>query len=79
MGNNKPIMTVKEVAEYLRVTTTTIYRYLEDGKLPHFKMGRYLRIRREDVETFVEQQLAVKTDYEAITQIQEEIEEDADA
>jgi excisionase family DNA binding protein len=53
----KAIMTAKEVADYLRVTKATIYRYLEDGKLPYFKMGRYIRIRREDVERFVEQQM----------------------
>jgi excisionase family DNA binding protein len=33
------IMTVSEVAEYLRIHTTTVYRLLKQGKLPAFRVG----------------------------------------
>jgi excisionase family DNA binding protein len=50
-------MTVHEVAEYLRLTDSTMYNYLKTGRLPSFKLGRYLRIRRADVEQFIAQQM----------------------
>jgi excisionase family DNA binding protein len=37
------LMTVDEVADYLRVTEKTIYRLLERGKIPATKVGRQWR------------------------------------
>jgi len=37
-------MTVTEVADYLRTTTTTIYRWLKEGKLTASKIGKEWRI-----------------------------------
>jgi excisionase family DNA binding protein len=33
------IMTVREVAQYLRIHSTTVYRLLKQGKLPAFRVG----------------------------------------
>ena len=33
------IMTVKEVADYLRVNQRTVYRLAVDGRIPGFKVG----------------------------------------
>ncbi len=33
------VMTVKEVADYLRVNQRTVYRLAVDRKLPGFKVG----------------------------------------
>lgn len=43
------IMTVKEVAEYLRVHPTTVYRLLRQGKLPAFRIGSDWRFRQADL------------------------------
>ena len=32
-------MTIREVAEYLKLTEKTAYRYAADGKIPGFKVG----------------------------------------
>ena len=46
-------MTVREVAEYLSVTTFAIYQWLTLGKLKGYKAGEAWRIRKEDVEKFL--------------------------
>lgn len=50
-----PYMTQDEVAGYLRVSTRTVKRWVHDGKLPATRLSQTcVRIRRRDVETFVE-------------------------
>jgi len=43
-------MTLQEVAEYLRVHQSTIYRELKRGNLPAFKMGSDWRFHRKVLE-----------------------------
>lgn len=47
-------LTTKELAEYLNVTERTIYNLLERGELPGFKVGVNWRFRREDINTWIE-------------------------
>ncbi len=49
------MMTVIEVAAYLRVHKITIYRTIKaGGKLGQLKIGRVWRFSRDDVERFAE-------------------------
>lgn len=48
------IMTVEQVAAYLQLSKMTIYKYIREGKLPAAKIGKSYRIRRSDVEAFLE-------------------------
>jgi putative molybdopterin biosynthesis protein len=47
-------MTIKEVAELLQLNKMTLYRYVKAGKIEAYKVGKDLRIRREDFEKFLE-------------------------
>lgn len=47
-------MTVKEVAELLQLNRMTIYRYIRAGKLTAYKVGKDLRIKKEDFDKFLE-------------------------
>lgn len=47
------VLTVAEVALYLRVTTKTVYTLVREGHLPSFRVGRALRFRRAAIEAFV--------------------------
>ncbi len=48
-------LTVEQVAEWLQVSTKTIRRYIEDGSLPAVNLGgRAIRIRRQDLETWLQ-------------------------
>ncbi len=44
------ILTIREVADYLKVTERTLYRLVQEGKLPSFRVGNSWRFRREDLE-----------------------------
>lgn len=50
------ILTIREVADYLKVTERTLYRLVQDGKVPAFKVGNSWRFRREDLERWISEQ-----------------------
>jgi excisionase family DNA binding protein len=46
-------MTVEEIAEYLRVSRSTVYRLLRDGEIPASKVGGYWRFRRHVIDMWL--------------------------
>ena len=50
------ILKIREVADYLKVTERTLYRLVQEGKLPAFKVGNSWRFRREDLERWISEQ-----------------------
>jgi excisionase family DNA binding protein len=61
MADKDEILTIDELAEWLKATTTQIYemtrtRYaVRHGiPLPNFRVGQQMRFRRSDVEQWIE-------------------------
>ena len=52
------LMTLQEVANYLRVTTKTIYRFLEARRIPAMKVGRQWRFDKESIDVWLSQESA---------------------
>ena len=52
------ILTVKDVADYLKLAEKTAYRLVAEGKLPGFKVGGSWRFKKEDLQQWIEQQKA---------------------
>ncbi|WP_297500112.1 helix-turn-helix domain-containing protein [Ferrovum sp.] len=50
------IITIKELAEYLKVTERTIYRLAAIKKIPAFKVGGTWRFSRADIDSWIKQQ-----------------------
>jgi len=50
------IMTLSEVSEYLRVSPTTVYRLVNTGILPGFKLGKDWRFNKAQIRQFVKQE-----------------------
>ena len=50
------IWTIQEVAIYLKLNEKTAYRLASEGKLPGFKVGGSWRFKREDLESWIEEQ-----------------------
>ena len=50
------IMTVTDVAEYLKISEVTTYKFVQEGKIPGFKVGRHWRVKRSDLAEFIEKQ-----------------------
>lgn len=46
------LMTIGEVAEYLKVCRATATRWSRTGELPAVKVGKSYRIRRRDLEAW---------------------------
>lgn len=56
------ILTLKEVAAYLKVAERTLYRLAQDGKLPAFKVGGSWRFRKADIDSWIAEQTTAQTD-----------------
>ena len=53
------ILTVKQVADYLKVTERTIYRLAAAKKIPAFKVGGSWRFSRADIDAWIRHQSAI--------------------
>lgn len=51
------IMTVQEVADYLRVSERTVYEWASQGTIPCGKLGTTWRFKRSEVEKWVDEEL----------------------
>lgn len=47
------ILTVQEVAAYLRLHAVTVYRMAQNGELPAFRVGRRWRFKRDQIEQWL--------------------------
>ncbi len=54
------LLSVKDTSELLKVDRRTVYRMIERGELPAFKVGRQWRLRAGDLEDWIEAQLQVR-------------------
>ena len=44
----------KEAAQRLGVTQRTLYRFVDEDRLPAYRLGRVIRLKSQDVEAFIE-------------------------
>ena len=51
------ILTVREVAEFLKVIERTIYRLASDGEIPSLKVGGSWRFLRSDLVAWMAKQI----------------------
>ena len=50
----EPLFSIKEVAAYLQVSTTTVYRLMRDGALRGVRVGQSLRFTRGNIQDFLD-------------------------
>jgi excisionase family DNA binding protein len=50
---NDRLLTVRELAAYVRVNPFTVYRWVEQNRIPHLRVGRTLRFRLDDINQFM--------------------------
>lgn len=56
-------MTIPQLAEYLQIKKSTIYSWTYQRKIPHSKIGRRVRFKREDIVQWSEDR-KVKASYD---------------
>jgi excisionase family DNA binding protein len=49
------ILTIDELAKYLKVGKTTLYRLAQEGKIPGQKVGKHWRFNRESIDRWLEE------------------------
>jgi len=55
------IMTLKEVAEYLKLAEKTAYRLAAEGKIPGFKVGGSWRFKKVDIDLWISRETKRKS------------------
>lgn len=50
------VMTVREVAKYLRMKPVTIYKHAQEGRIPAFKVGASWRFKKKTIEDWIAEQ-----------------------
>mgnify|MGYP000409698766 CR=1 FL=1 len=51
-----PLMNLEEMAKYIGVSNTTVYRYIKQGKIPAIKIGKLWKFRKETIEGWLKKQ-----------------------
>lgn len=50
-----PILTVKEVSQYLRMSKSKIYYLISQKKFPHFRIQKNVRVRQSALMKWLEE------------------------
>lgn len=50
---NEQLLTIAEVATYLKLSRRTAWRWCKSGRLRAFKVGHQWRVAQQDLEDFV--------------------------
>ncbi len=48
--NTGEILTIDEVAEYLKIPKSTVYKLAQEGKIPAQKVGRHWRFHKDAID-----------------------------
>ncbi|MPZ76452.1 MAG: helix-turn-helix domain-containing protein [Deltaproteobacteria bacterium] len=55
------LLTIEQVAKYLKVDKFTVYRLVNQKKLPGFKVGNQWRFKRKIIDSWLEQNSNLRT------------------
>jgi excisionase family DNA binding protein len=51
---NSGLMTIEDLADYLKVTRRTIYEWLKENKIPAVKLVGQWRFKRDKIDAWIE-------------------------
>ena len=57
------VLTIKDVAQLLKVGEKTVYSMAQSGELPAFKVRGQWRFSRKDIDAWIEQQKHTSQDF----------------
>lgn len=60
-------LTVKEIAEHLKLNQQTVRNWIDNGRLPAVRIGRRVRVRRVDIDRVLGQGATAEIEPEAST------------
>ena len=48
------VLTIEELADYLRISRSTLYKLAQEGRVPCQKVGRHWRFRKQSIDRWLE-------------------------
>ena len=48
------VLTIDELADYLRISRSTLYKLAQEGRVPCQKVGRHWRFRKQAIDRWLE-------------------------
>jgi len=61
VSRTKPVLTVTEAAEYLRIPVSTLYKLTREGTVPAQKLGKQWRYHKDVIDDFLKGKMLAKT------------------
>jgi excisionase family DNA binding protein len=52
-GDNEPLLNAEDVARIIGLSPGWVYAQVRDGRMPHIRLGRYVRFRRSTIESWL--------------------------
>ncbi len=53
-GASGDVLTIEELAAYLKIPKSTLYKLVREGKIPSQKIGRHWRFRKEAIDRWLD-------------------------
>ncbi len=53
-------LTLEQIAEYLQMSVSSIYKMAQTGKIPAYKVGRQWRFKKEEIDALVEKRKVIR-------------------
>ncbi|MCL5421036.1 MAG: helix-turn-helix domain-containing protein [Nitrospirae bacterium] len=52
-GKASKILTIEELSDYLKISKSTLYKLVREGKVPSQKIGRHWRFHKDAIESWL--------------------------
>ena len=56
MVDSREVMNIREAAQYLGISTDTLYKYVSEEKIPAFKLGNRWKFKKTILDAWMERQ-----------------------
>lgn len=53
--NRDQVLTIDELATYLKISKSTLYKLVQEDKIPGQKVGKHWRFRRKTIDEWLDQ------------------------
>jgi len=55
MADSREVMNIRQASEYLGVSPDTLYKYVNEQKIPAFKLGNRWRFKKSKLDEWMEE------------------------
>lgn len=54
------VLTIEELSDYLKISKSTLYKLVREGKVPSQKVGRHWRFHKEAIDSWLKNNIKMK-------------------